>query len=165
MNRNKVELREAEGRTKKVAIFLIIALFVGSCSLFDKPSMNQEEIDAMVAQNVRLQEDLANTEHEASVQKMQAEQCAQVLAELQKAEEEMASGNYHVIAGSFKTIAYAEDFAKKIKEMGGTGTIVSGPSDFSLVAYSSYNSLRESVKAMEEARMNVSSEAWVYMER
>ena len=150
---------------KKVAIFLIVALFAGSCSLFEKRSMTQEEIDAMVSQNVRLQEQLVNAEHEASVQKMQAEQCAQVLAELQKAEEEMAKGNFHVVAGSFKTMTYAEDFAKKIKEMGGTGMIVSGPSDFSLVAYSSYSSLREAVNAMEEARMNVSSEAWVYMER
>lgn len=150
---------------KKVAIFILVAMIAGSCSLFQKPSMNQEEIDAMVAQNARLQENLANAEHEASLQKMQAEQCAQVLAELQKEEEEMASGKFHVIAGSFKTMSYAEDFAKKIKEMGGTGTIVSGPSDFSLVAYSSFNSLREAVNAMEEARMDVSSEAWVYMVR
>lgn len=150
---------------KKVALLVIVALLAGSCSLFEKPSMNQEEIDFMVSENAKLQEDLVNAQHEASLQKMQAEQCAQVLAELQKAEEEMASGNFHVIAGSFKTSTYAEDYAKQIKEMGGTGAIVAGPSDFSLVAYSSFNSLREAIIAMEEARINVSSEAWVYMEK
>lgn len=150
---------------KKIAILLFVALIAGSCSLFQKPSMNQAEIDAMVAQNARLQEDLVNAEHEASVQAMQAEQCAQVLAELQKAEEEMAKGNYHVVAGSFKTMSYAEDFSKTIKGMGGTGIIVDGPYDFSLVAYNSYTSLREALNAMEEARMNVSSEAWVYIQK
>lgn len=150
---------------KKIAILLMVALVAGSCSLFQKPSMSQEEIDAMVAQNVRLQEDLANAEHEASTQKMRADQCAQLLAEMQKAEEEKAKGKFHVVAGSFKTLSYAEEYSKHVKETGGTGAIVPGPSDFSLVASGSYATLREAVNAMEEARMNISSDAWVYMER
>ncbi len=150
---------------KKIALLVIVALVAGSCSLFEKPSMTQEEIDVMVEQNAKLQEDLANAQHEASMQKMQAEQCAETLVALQKVEEEKVSGKFHVIAGSFKTISYAEDFAKKIQDKGGAGTIVNGPSDFSLVACSSFASLREAVDAMEKARMNEAPEAWVYMEK
>ena len=150
---------------KKIAILLIVALVAGSCTLFKKPSMSPEQIDAMTAQNARLQEDLVNAQHEASVYKMKADECNNVLAELQKAEEEMASGLFVVVTGSFKTQDFATDFAAKMKEMGGQGAIVDGPSDFKLVTFSSHATLRESIEAMEKARMNVSSEAWVYMKK
>ncbi len=127
--------------------------------------MTQDQIDAMTAQNARLQEDLVNAQHEASVYKMKADECNNVLAELQKAEEEMASGLYVVVAGSFKTQDFATNFATKMKETGGQGAIVDGPSDFKLVTYSSHTSLREAIGALEKARMNVTSEAWVYMKK
>jgi hypothetical protein len=41
-----------------VGIF-ILSLLVSSCSLFQKPSMSQEEIDAMVAENAMLKSQLS----------------------------------------------------------------------------------------------------------
>lgn len=150
---------------KKIALLLIIAVFAGSCSLFDKSPKNQEEIDMMTMRNAKLQEDLVNAQHEASVYKMKAEECNNVLAEMQKAEEEIASGLFVVVAGSFKTPDFAKEYAVKIKEMGGEGAIVDGPSDFQLVSYSSHGNLREAVNGMEKARANVAAEAWVYMKK
>ena len=148
---------------KKISLLLIIALVAGSCSLFEKPSMKQAEIDAMMAKNVQLQEDLMNAQNEASRQKMLAEECANVLAELQKVEEGPASGMYYVIAGSFKKPGNATDYSAKMKQSGGEGAIIDGPSNFKLVSYSSHGTLREAIKAMENARINVTDEAWVYM--
>lgn len=150
---------------KKIALLIIIAVIAGSCSLFEKPSMTQEEIDAMVAQNAQLQEELVNAQHEASVAKMKAEECNKVLADMQKAEEEKASRMFVVVAGSFKTPEFANEYAAKMKAEGKEGAIVAGPSDFQLVTYSSHASLREAVNAMEEARMNLTDEAWVYMKK
>ena len=150
---------------KKIAILVIVALLAGSCSLFEKPSLTQEEIDTMVAQNARFQEDLVNAQHEAAVFKMKAEECNNVLAELQKAEEEITSGLYVVVAGSFKTPEFANDFAAKIQGMGGEGAIVDGPSNFKLVSYSSHGNLSEAIGAMEKARASVAAEAWVYVKK
>jgi len=150
---------------KKIAILVIVALVAGSCSLFEKPSMTQEEIDTMVAQNAILQENLVNAQHEAAIFKMKADECNNVLAELQKAEEEITAGLYVVVAGSFKTPEFASDYAAKMQGMGGEGAIVDGPSDFKLVSYSSHGNLREAIESMEKARANVASEAWVYMKK
>lgn len=150
---------------KKIAILVIVALLAGSCSLFEKPSMSQEEIDSIVARNALLQEDLVNAQHEAALYKMQAAECNAVLAELQKVEEAISSGLFVVVAGSFKTPEFANDYAAKMKEMGGEGAVVEGPSDFKLVSYSSHANLREAIESMEKARMNIASEAWVYMKK
>lgn len=150
---------------KKIGLLLIVAAMLGSCTLFEKPSMTQEEIDAMLNKNQTLTEQLAAAKEDANLQSMKAIECAKVLEELQKEEEVSAHGMFYVIAGSFKTPQYAEDYSKKMKEMGGEGAIVSGPSDFSLVSYSSHASLREAINAMEKARLNIASEAWVFMDK
>jgi len=150
---------------KKIGLLLIVVALLSSCSLFEKPSMSQEEIDAMIAENKSLTEQLTNAADEANLQSMKAMECAKVLEELQKEEEVRANGMFYVIAGSFKTSQYATDFSGKMKQMGGEGAIVSGPSDFSLVSYSSHATLREAITAMEAARVNVSSEAWVFMDK
>ena len=148
---------------KKIGLLLIVTAILSSCSLFQKPSMSQDEIDAMHAQNRSLTEQLANAENEANLQSMKAMECAKVLEELQKEEEVRANGMFYVIAGSFKTPQYATDFSVKMKQMGGEGAIVNGPSNFSLVSHSSHATLREALNAMEAARVNISSEAWVYI--
>ncbi len=150
---------------KKVTLLLIVALVAGSCTLFENPSMTQEEIDTMVAQNVDLQEQLVQAQHEAGVQKLQAQECANVLAELQGAEAEVAAGKYIVVVGSFKNQAFADEYAVKTKALGGQGNIIPGPSDFKLVSLSSHAKLGEAVNAMEDARNNANPEAWVYMKK
>ncbi len=152
-------------KMKKIGLVLIVAAMLGSCSLFEKPSMTQEEINAIVAQNQTLTQQLATAEEEANLQSMKAIECAKVLEELQKEEVVSAKGMFYVIAGSFKTPQYAEDYSKKMKEMGGEGAIVSGPYDFNLVSFSSHASLREALNAMETTRTNIASEAWVYINK
>jgi hypothetical protein len=148
---------------KKAAIVLLTMIFISSCSLFEKPSMTQEEIDALVNQKAGVEEELANLQQQYDLLKIKADECARMLEEQTKVEE--VKGNFLVIAGSFKNMDYANEFSVKIKQMGGAGNIVSGPYNFNLVVYSSHTSLSEAANSMYLARTNVSEDAWVYMQK
>lgn len=148
---------------KKVAVLLVMVFVVSSCSLFKKPSMTQEEINAMVAQKAVSDEQVINLQHELDLMKIKLEECSKQLEE--KVKPETVSGKYFVIAGSFKNSAFANEFAAKVKQKGGSGTILQGPYNFNLVVYSSHSSLREAATSMYLARTNISDDAWVYMTR
>lgn len=148
---------------KKAFILLLAIITVSSCSLFEKPSMTQEEIDALVNEKAGVEEELANLQQQYELLKIKADECASMM----EAQNEVVepSGNFLVIAGSFKNRTYAEDFSAKVKNMGGEGSIVDGPYQFNLVVYSSHTSLREAANSMYMARTNVSEDAWVYMSK
>ena len=152
---------------KKLVLLALTVILAGSCSLFDKPSMTQEEIDALVSEKQalekELQENKAQYEQELTQMQQQMEEARK------KAEEEAktkmgksGTGKYYVIVGSFKTPAYAREYADKVNLMGSDGEIINGPANFKLVTHSSHNSLGAAASAMEEARINIASEAWVY---
>ncbi len=148
---------------KKIAILLLFAVAVSSCSLFKKPSMTQEEIDALVQEKAQVQEELANLKADYDRLKIQANECQQML-EMQAAEAEATpAGNYYVITGSFKNSQYADDYAAEMKNIGGIGEIIQGPWDFNLVAYSAYSTLKEAIDGMYTARAEITDDAWVYM--
>ena len=148
---------------KKIAILFVIVIIASSCSLFEKPSIDQAGIDALVNQKAMVEEELINLKQEYELLKIKADECAQML-EKQVAEENV-SGKYFVIAGSFKNSSYAQDFSTKVKQMGGSGSIINGPYSFNLVAYSSHNTLKEAAQSMYVARTNISQDAWVYMQK
>lgn len=125
--------------------------------------MNQAEIDALVNQKAMVEEELINLKQDYELLKIKADECAQMLDK--QVAEESASGKYFVIAGSFKNAKYAQDFSAKVKQQGGSGTIINGPYSFSLVVYSSHNTLKEAAKSMYVVRTNMSQDAWVYMEK
>ena len=154
---------------KKIALFLITALLVGSCSLFHKPSMTQDEIDQMVAEKQKLQQELKDQQasYEAEIQKMKDAEQARIMEQQQKeaVEGKSGTGRYYVIAGSFKIPENASNYAEKIRQSGGEGTVVKGPWNFKLVAYSSHSSLSEALNKLEEVRTNITEDAWVYMDR
>jgi hypothetical protein len=152
-------------RMKKALWILAAVILLHSCSLFEKPSMTQQEIDAMVAQLKACQEENASTiaKYEAELAQIKANQAA--LLKEQEEQSRPSSGTYYVIVGSFKTPKYANDYAATIKGMGGDGMIIDGPSDFQFVSMSGHSSLREAINAMNEARMNIVSEAWIYRVR
>lgn len=149
---------------KKVAILLIVIITASSCSLFEKPSMSEEEIDALVQQKADAEEELANAIQDRDMWKLKAEECAQLLDE-QTSDSDMLTGNYYVIAGSFKNSQYASEFSEKMKQTGGTGTIVPGPYNFNLVAFSVHETLADAAKSMYNVRSNVSEDAWIWKQK
>jgi hypothetical protein len=148
---------------KKLVILVLVIFSVSSCSLFEKPSMTQEEIDAIIAQKANVEEELANVKQELDLLKLRAEECAKLLDEATK--KPALNGNYFVIAGSFKNMNYAKDFSEKIKKMGGSGEIIDGPYNFNLVVYTAHQTLRDAAESMYLARTNVADEAWVYQKK
>jgi len=148
---------------KKLVILMLVVITVSSCSLFEKPSMTQEEIDALVAQKAAVEEELANVNQDLELLKLKADECAKMLEEATREPE--ITGNYFVIAGSFKNRGYAEDYSAKITQMGGSGEILDGPYNFNLVVYTAHATLADAAESMYDARINVSDEAWIYQRK
>lgn len=147
----------------KVAGLLLISMVVSSCSLFQKPSMSQEQIDAMVAENQALKNQISDCkelEDQLALARMQLDEAMLKLA----ACEESAKSSVHLIVGAFKNSSYAEEYSARIKEQGYDGTIMQGPYSFSLVSAGSYESLQAALNDLEQVRQNVVETAWVYME-
>jgi|GEM_PF-951025 len=152
---------------KKLSILLLAILSVTSCSLFDKPSMTQEEVDAVVAQKAAVEEEMANLQQQYDLLKLKADECASALDQYTRQEEmkTAAAGKYNVITGAFKNSTYADEYAAEMRNSGGTGEILQGPYDFNLVVYSAHSSLGEAIQAMYKARQEVIDDAWVYTKK
>ena len=153
---------------KKLSILILVILTVSSCSLFDKPSMSQEEVDALVAQKATVEEELANLQQQYDLLKLKADECASALEQYTLKEEMKAAataGKYCVITGAFKNSAYANDYAAEMRQQGGTGDIVQGPYNFNLVVFSAHSTLDEAIQAMYKAREEIVFDAWVYIRK
>ena len=152
---------------KKYAIILLTIIIATSCSLFKKPTMTQEEINALVNEKAELKEELEAAEQELQILRIQAQECADQV-EKQSAQTTQTSaptGEFYVIAGSFTKLENAESYAKKIQQEGGSGDILNGPGGFKFVAYSSHSGIRAAINQMMELRQGVSKDAWVYADK
>lgn len=141
----------------------LLALVVSSCSLFKKPSMSQEQIDAVVAENQALKSqasDSKDLEDQLALARMQLDEAMIKLA----ACEEAAKSKVHIIVGAFKTASYADEYSAEIKNMGFDGNILSGPYSFNLVTSGSYESVRAALNVLGDIRANVVETAWIYIE-
>jgi len=141
----------------------LLALLATSCSLFQKPSMSQEQIDAVVAENQALKaqlEDTKDLEDQLALARMQVDEAMLKLADC----EEASKGRYHIIVGAFKTASYADDYSAAIRDQGYDGKILAGPYNFNLVTSGSYESLRAALNDLDGIRGNVIEDAWIYIE-
>jgi cell division protein FtsN len=148
---------------KKLAGIGLLALLVSSCSLFQKPSMTQEQIDAMVAENQALKAQVSEAkelEDQLAMARMQVDEAMLKLA----ACEEATKGNFHIIVGAFKTSSYADEYSTAIQNQGYDGKILAGPYNFNLVTSGSYESLQAALNDLGSARSEVIETAWIYIE-
>ena len=147
---------------KNLIGIILLGLIVSSCSLFQKPSMTQEEIDVMVAENRALKtqdksgEDLAD---QLALARMQADEAMLKLADC-----EGGNSKVHIIVGAFKNSSYANEYSAEMKEQGYAGRIIAGPYNFNLVTSGSYESIKASLQDMTSVRDNVIETAWIYIE-
>jgi len=92
---------------KNLIGIIFLGLIVSSCSLFQKPSMTQEQIDEMVAENEALKAQVASNKDLAdqlALARMQADDAMLKLSDC-----EGGNGNAHIIVGAFKNSSYADD--------------------------------------------------------
>jgi len=148
---------------KKITGLIMLALLVSSCGLFQKPSMSQEQIDAMVAENTALKAQnnkSKDLEDQLALARMQIDEAMLKLA----ACEEAAKSRVHIIVGAFKNATNAEDYASQIKDQGYDGKIMAGPYSFNLVSASSHENLQAALNSLGTVREGVIETAWIYFE-
>ena len=148
---------------KHLTLLLILSISISSCSLFQKPSMSQEEIDAMVAENEKLKEEAEKNKDLAdqlAMARMQADEALLKLADC----ENSSSGKVHIIVGAFKNQNNADNYSARMKELGHAGKILDGPYNFHLVTASSHESIKASLNALSPIRESVVATAWIYIE-
>jgi cell division protein FtsN len=148
---------------KNLVGIILLMLLVSSCSLFQKPSMTQEQIDAMMAENQALKSQVSNSkdsEDKLAMTRMQLDEAMLKLA----ACEEAAKSKVHIIVGAFKTSSYAEEYSAAMKNQGYDGKILAGPYNFNLVTASSHESVRAALNALGPVRANLIETAWIYIE-
>lgn len=148
---------------KKITGILLLALLVSSCSLFQKPSMTQEEIDVMVAENTALKaqsDKSGDKEDELAMVRMQLDEAMLKLATC----EEAAMSRVHIIVGAFKNATYAEEYSAKIQDQGYDGKVMTGPYSFNLVSASSHENLQAALNNLGTIRSEVIETAWIYFE-
>ena len=147
---------------KNLIGIILLGLIVSSCSLFQKPSMTQEQIDEMVAENdalktqVNSSKDLAD---QLALARMQADEAMLKLADC-----EGGNSKVHIIVGAFKNSSYANEYSAEMKEQGYVGKIIAGPYNFNLVTSGSYESIKASLQDLTSVRDNVIETAWIYIE-
>lgn len=160
---------------KRVVALIIIAssLALNSCkdgvNIFGKSKQTEAEIANLQKQNEALRQELASIEdeHNTEITAIRSDY-EQKLADLQKQIEAGTMAEYdayYVVVGSFKNASYAQEYAKKIKEMGYEGKIVPGPNNFNLVTSGTYQTLKSSLEPMRQAREKIATEAWIYFKR
>jgi len=147
---------------KNLIGIILLGLIVSSCNLFQKPSMTQEQIDEMVAENnalktqVQSSKDLAD---QLALARMQADEAMLKLADCEE-----GNSKVHIIVGAFKNSSYANDYSADMKELGYDGKIIAGPYSFNLVTSGSYESVKASLQDLNSVRENVIETAWIYIE-
>lgn len=147
---------------KNLIGIIVLGLIVSSCSLFQKPSMTQEQIDAMVAENEALKTQVASNKDLAdklSMARMQADEAMLKLADC-----EGAGSKVHIIVGAFKNSGYADDYSADMKGRGYDGKILAGPYNFNLVTSGSYETIKAALGDLSAVRDNVIETAWIYIE-
>ena len=90
---------------KNLVGIVLLAMIVSSCSLFQKPSMSQEQIDAMIAENQALKAQASgckDLEDQLALTRMQVDEAMLKLATC----EEAANSKVHIIVGAFKMSGY-----------------------------------------------------------
>lgn len=147
---------------KNLIGIILLGLIVSSCSLFQKPSMTQEQIDEMLAENEALKAKVNETKDltdQLALARMQADEAMLKLADC-----ESGASKVHIIVGAFKNSANADEYSATMKDQGYDGKIIAGPYSFSLVTSGSYESVKASLQDLNGVRSDVIETAWIFIE-
>lgn len=148
---------------KNLIGIILLGLIVSSCSLFQKSSMTQDEIDALLAENEALKTEVEASKDLKDQLALAQKQADDALVKLSDCENASQS-KVHIIVGAFKNSSYANEYSTEMKNQGYDGRIIAGPYNFNLVTSGSYESLRPALNALGSVREQVIETAWIYME-
>lgn len=147
---------------KNLLGIILLGFIVSSCSIFQKPSMTQEEIDDMVAENEALKTQVESNKDLTDQLALARQQADEAMLKLADCED--AASKVHIIVGAFKHAGNADDYSTEMKNQGYAGEIIAGPYNFNLVSSGSYASIKAAIRDLGTIRANVIDEAWIYIE-
>jgi len=146
---------------KNLAFLLcILMLLCGGCKYFKKQS--PKSVDIITADTAEEEDSYDSAAFYSEMPEAGTATSAPVQATTQY---NPVTGKYYMIVGCFKVNTNADRYAEKIRGMGYDVQIITGLSDFQMVAARSYNSYRESVNEIDKFRNEVTPNAWVYLQR
>lgn len=148
---------------KNLIGIVLLGLVLSSCSFFQKSSMNQEEIDAMVAENEALKAQVDATKDLSDQLALARQQADEAMLQL-SACKDASTSKVHIIVGAFKNSGYADEYSAEMKNQGYDGQILAGPYDFNLVTSSSHETVKSALNALFKVRDAVIETAWIYIE-
>ena len=160
---------------KMLFLLLISTIFFSGCKFIGGKSVKSER-DSLRAYAYTLEQKLANQEqdHQASLDQLKQESQAMIDSIIGIYEREaasgkgnysnVASGNYYIVVGSFKTPSYASNWSARISDMGYPAEIVR-VSYWNFVSAGSSTNLRTALNELASIRSDVTSNAWIFVAR
>ena len=158
-----------------IVLLLAAALLMPGCKFINEKIL-KKEADTLLTYVSALENELelADRKHADELRKIQMESQARLDSIVQYYESELSSkggkygniakGTYYLVAGSFHTPKYAENYSAKINEMGYESQIVTVGS-WNFVAAESYTSWNEALTGLNLVRESLSVNAWIYIAR
>lgn len=148
---------------KNLLGIVLLGLVVSSCSLFQKSSLTQDEIDALLAENEALKTQVEASKDLADRLALAQSQADEAMLKL-SACEDASTSKVHIIVGAFKNSSYADEYSAEMKNQGYDGRIIAGPYSFNLVTSSSHETVKSALNALFKVRDAVIETAWLYIE-
>jgi hypothetical protein len=143
---------------KPIVLLGLILLLCAGCKYFKKPAA--KSVDTITADTMASDQVIDSSAYYGDI-----ENAAPANQPVQAMPYNAVNGKYYMIVGCFTVSANADRYAEKMRGMGYESQIISGNSNFQMVAARSYNSYRESVNELDKFRNDVTPNAWVYLQR
>lgn len=114
-------------------------------------------------------------EYIAQLEEIKRDDSIELVAQLEKIKKEAQlkidsaekscgiNGTFHVITGSFRNPLNAQNFLKEMHNRGYQSQIIKAPNGFDLVSAYACNNYKDVINALNNIRVNVDPESWLYI--
>ncbi len=162
---------------KHTLFILVAALLSGGCDYINKINPFGESVDTLEVYRLRqdsirrteiLEWQLAETRRKLAEARRELAEAA-AADSVHKTREETdpvnSGGRYHLIAGAFKTAAYARDFNNNLRNLGYDSRILTDENNLHMVIIKSFDSHASALSELRSMRnRGEHDDAWLYIE-
>lgn len=161
-----VQQPNEKNEKKKVYLWVaaaILAVIIVLLTMFINNSSKEESETIYQNDNETLQptEEIISPEPEISEEPEKKEPVKAKVAPSTSNKTANRTGQYHIIAGSFKVPSNAVNYEKVLIDQGYKAKNIGSINGFHMVAIQSFPTLREATTAIDEVRSNVAEGAWI----
>ena len=159
---------------KAIGLLIITVLILPGCKFINEKILKKGEDLELVNEQLKKDMEQLETDYEKELREIKQISQAKIDSIINYYENELASkgpsygtvgaGTYYLVVGSFKTPEYAEDYNKKISELGYTSQIVQ-MGHWNFVSAETYTSWSKAVEGLEIVRPSITPDAWILVGR